>query len=260
MKNEAKEKAVAPKVETPIAAYQMSQADQEAMFGDIGAEDVSIPRITVLQGLSPEVSEGLGTPGDLFVKGLNQNLGKQPIEIIPLMRNRSRMRWKPMDEGGGILCQALDGLNGIGDPGGDCQSCKYTEWTIKDPKSGKMKPGCDIVQNVICVIRKEEEWVPMALSGSRTKLRALRDLNSLLMLEQQKGRPIFGKSYVLKVVKKSSGQISYFNISITPGNGNQVLPDVEVQKAARLFQGLRGKTFRIDQPMETEQHHDTSDI
>ena len=259
MKNKPEEKAITSKGEMAVEPYKMSQEDQELMFGDMGAEDLSIPRITVLQGLSPEVSEGLGTPGDLFVKGLNQNLGKAAVEIIPLLRNRSRIRWKAMDDGGGILCQALDGLNGVGDPGGDCQSCNFKEWIVKDPKSGKMKPGCDLFQNVICVLRKEEEWVPMALSGSRTKLKALKDLNSLLMLEQQKGRPIFGKSYTLKAVKKSSGAISYFNLSITPGNGNQVLPDVEVHKAAKLFQGFLGKTIRVDQTPES-QHHDVSDI
>jgi hypothetical protein len=182
MKNKPEEKAITSKGEMAVEPYKMSQEDQELMFGDMGAEDLSIPRITVLQGLSPEVSEGLGTPGDLFVKGLNQNLGKAAVEIIPLLRNRSRIRWKAMDEGGGILCQALDGLNGVGDPGGDCQACNFKEWIVKDPKSGKMKPGCDLFQNVICVLRKEEEWVPMALSGSRTKLKALKDLNSLLML------------------------------------------------------------------------------
>ena len=54
-KNEVQAKA---KAKTEISTeLQMSKDDIEQMYGGMGQEDVTIPRIVILQGLSPEVVE-----------------------------------------------------------------------------------------------------------------------------------------------------------------------------------------------------------
>lgn len=225
---------------------KMSAADLALMGGGMDSEDIAVPRLVILQSLSPEVTtERVGQPGDFYLKGLNLNLGRGPLEIIPLLRSKSRMRWKPMDMGGGILCQSSDGVTGVGEPGGNCGTCTKKDWIHKDAKTGKLKPDCDLNQNVICVLRGQSDWVPVAFSGSRTRLKAFKELNSLLMIELNKGRPIFTKCYAVKSVTRQSGAIVYQAFTISPGNNNQLLPPDEQKKAWDFFQGIKGKKLIV---------------
>lgn len=222
--------------------------DIGTMYGDLGADDIAVPRLTVLQGLSPQVSDGLGKPGTLFVTGLNRDLGRE-LEIVPLLRNRTRMRWRPLDEGGGIICQSFDSKTGVGDPGGDCERCPMAVWRSSKP------PLCDVYENVIVALRADEDWVPVALSGARTKLKAMKDLNTLFMAEMLKKRPLFMKSYVIRVIDKmNKAGLKYYNFRVMPGNNNQVLPAAEIEKAQRLYDMIKHRTLNIQQTADDAQH------
>lgn len=226
----------------------LSKADIEQMYGGMEQEDVTIPRIVILQGLSPEVTEGKGTPGQFYVKGFERNLGKGPVELVVIMRSKSRIRWRDLKLGGGLLCQSPDAKMGQGDPGGECEKCQYSAWVGTDGK-----PGCDLYQNVIVVLRKDEDWIPMALSGNRTKLKPIKNLNSLLMLEMTKGRPLFSKSYNLESMMRQNTQgLQYFTYRISPANENAVLPLEEQKKAANLFSSIKGRKLNIVEDNQDE--------
>ncbi len=244
-------KDLTPQAQHEMATVKIDAADLSQMFGEFEREDLTIPRLQLLQSMSPEVDDGLGKPGDLFVKGQNRNLGKADLEFIPLMRSKSRILWKDLSQGGGILCQAHDGKTGVGAPGGTCDVCPMQEW------HGKDKPQCDVYQNIIVVFRRDEEWFPVAVSGARTKLKPLRELNNLLALELNKQRPLFAKSYFLKVIEKSSktGK-KYFTFAITPANQNQVLPIEEQERAYGIFQKFKGVVIQADAgPEVNEESH-----
>lgn len=229
-------------------AVELSKADIEQMYGGMEQEDVTIPRVVILQGLSPEVTEGKGTPGQFYVKGFERNLGKGPIEIIVIMRNKSRIRWRDLKLGGGILCTSNDAKIGTGDPGGECEKCQLSAWMGTDGK-----PGCDLYQNVLIVLRKDEDWIPMALSGNRTKLKPIKNLNSLLMLEMTKGRPLFAKSYMLESMQRQSSQgLQYFSYRISPANNNEQISQAEQQKAMQIFNSIRGKKLNIMEDQNEE--------
>lgn len=222
----------------------------EAMMGDMGQDDVNIPRLVVLEGLSPEVTkEKLGFPGDLFVKVLNKNYKDGPVEVIPLFRYKSRIRFKPKNEGGGILCRSKDGKVGVGEPGGNCLTCGKKEW------HGVEQPECSEFHNVICLIRGEEDKFPVAVSGSKTRLKAFKNWNSLFLMNTQpnkdfpQGRPLFAKSYLIKpkAVQNAAQQESHtFDFSV--GNNNAPLPAAEQEMAFEWFNRLIGKV----QVMEDE--------
>lgn len=244
-KNELEKKS---SQEIGASTLGLSSADMQQMYGDMGQEDVTIPRIVILQGLSPEVTEGKGTPGQFYVKGFERNLGKGPVELIVIMRSKSRIRWRDLKLGGGILCQSPDAKIGQGDPGGECEKCQFSAWVGQDGK-----PGCDLYQNVIVVLRTDEDWIPMALSGNRTKLKPIKNLNSLLMLEMTKGRPLFSKSYNLESMMRQNTQgLQYFTYRISPANGNAVLPLEEQKKAANLFASIKGRKLNIVEDNQEE--------
>lgn len=230
-----------------LAGLELSAADQAAMYGELTQEHVTIPRLSVIELLSPEFKEQLGKTGDFFVKGANINLGKEPLEIVVLMRSNSRMRWKPMNEGGGIICQSRDGKKGVGEPGGDCSKCSLKDW------QGSNKPQCDGYENFIVVLRKDlqnGEPMPMAISGSRTRLKGLKDFNTMLMLSIQKRRPLFYKSYVIQTVHKVNGQNDWHIFRFSPGNNNAPLPEAEQLAAMQLFKAYSNMNIDIQQDRE----------
>lgn len=227
---------------------KLSKDDIEQMYGGMGQEDITIPRIVVLQGLSPEVMDGKGKPGEFYIKGFERNLGKGPIEFIVILRSKSRLRWRDLKLGGGILCQSTDAKLGVGDPGGECEKCSLAAW-----QTDSGQPGCDLYQNVIVVLRKDEDWIPMALSGNRTKLKPIKNLNSLLMLEMTKGRPMFAKVYALEAMQKQNTQgMQYFSYRISPANENKLLPIEEQQKALSIFNSIKGRKINIAEEQDSE--------
>lgn len=238
---------MADKEEPTKALAPITPTRQELveMGGEFEREDLSVPRLALLQSTSPEVADGLGRPGDLFIKGQNRVIDTRELEIIPILRSKSRILWKDLQNGGGILCQATDGKHGVGAPGGDCNVCPMAEW------HGQGKPSCDLYQNVMVVFRQDEDWFPVVISGARTKLKALRELNNLLAMELQKGRPLFSKSYLLKVIQKT-GNVGnkYFTFTISPANKNAQLSPEEQQRAYEIFS--RFKTVAIQPDAEPE--------
>lgn len=241
------------KEETALAVPQMDATELKEMYGEMDSTDITIPRIVILQGLSPEVSEGRGKPGEFFIKGLERNLGATPLEVIVLLRNKSRIRWQDLQLGGGILCRSFDAKVGIGEPGGSCEACKFSQWEVSDENKGG-RPGCDIYQNLIVVIRNDGEWLPMAISGNRSKLKALKNLNSLLMVELAKQRPLFSKSYVIEPKDATNPKgLRYFSYRVSPANNNQQLPEEEQLRAYELFKSLKGKKIDIVQDQEKEE-------
>ena len=232
-----KQEIATTKENLPVVSAQ----DQKQMYGELDASDIIVPRITVLQGLSPEVNEGLGTPGNFFVQGLNIMLGKK-FEFIVLMRNKTRIRWLPINEGGGILCRSFDAKRGEGNPGGECEKCALKDW------AGTTAPACDVYENVIVMLRGSDDQIPMVLSGSRTKLKSLKQLNTLLMMQMQKQRPLYMKSYVASAVEKTNkGGLKYWSLSFSVGNNNSILPQVEIDSAAAMFETLKNRKLIIDQ-------------
>lgn len=228
----------------------MGKIDQEAMYGGIDASDITIPSLVVLEGTSDEVkTQKLGHPGDLFIRVLNQNIGEGPLEVIPLKRFKNRIRREVKRDAAGnvtkdmnapILCRSLDGKTGAGQPGGECAACPHTQFTGNNP------PECSDFQNVLCLVRGEEPF-PIVVTGSRTRLKAMKAWNGMLMMEANKGRPMFCKSYLIKPIVHQSpkGDTHTFNISV--GNNNAVLPEAEQKMALGWFEKLAGKSITVEE-------------
>lgn len=99
--------------------------------------EVTMPRLRIAQGLTPEVQEGTARPGDVLL------LGHEPVKtavLIPVMFGRTRRRADPTDRMAPPLCQSPNGRKGIGDPGIDCNTCPYARWRQATEAGGKNTP------------------------------------------------------------------------------------------------------------------------
>lgn len=190
-------------------------------FENMEKDDVQMPRIKLLQALSPEVSEeGSELKAGFMVHSADPSIsfGKE-VGFIPLGFFKSRMWWRDQKEGGGQECVALDGRNARSPKGktvedkptSKCSECIYKEWNNEAEDEDDKKPKCTSYMNFPALVN----GVPIALSFERTKLEAGRNLLTLAQLLGGGGHSIYAGKYRLKVKsdKNSAGQ-PYFNFVV----------------------------------------------
>lgn len=77
----------------------------------LGSGDVEVPRIKLMQKISPEleVNNDLRA-GDFFHTLADLNLGSE-VRITPIYVDQGFILWRPQETGGGILARADDGIH-----------------------------------------------------------------------------------------------------------------------------------------------------
>lgn len=84
---------------------------QGAGTENLGTTDMEVPRIKLIQAISPELETFNGLKaGEFFHTMVEESLGKS-LRITPIYTDRRYILWKPRKSGGGILARADDGIN-----------------------------------------------------------------------------------------------------------------------------------------------------
>ena len=157
--------------EKQIVKYDIpapAKVGQIAGLEGFDSEMLIIPRIKMVQMLSVEVTDGI-KPGSL-VDSVTKEVLAEPGEsllVVPLMVGRSRIFFRPIKEGGGIACRAIDGRNGIGEPGGLCAVCPKKEWT-QNEKGENQPPECTEFLNVAVMPLRDGQSIPLIVSFGKT--------------------------------------------------------------------------------------------
>jgi len=105
-------KAVA-KVAPGNAALPDYLRDQEktVKVGNVDSTDRIIPRVKLLQGISPEVTEYDNAKAGQFWHSVASELLGTEIIGIPIILNKTYVLWAPRNDDRGILARASDGIN-----------------------------------------------------------------------------------------------------------------------------------------------------
>ena len=110
-------------------------------FEDEEAGDVIIPRVKVVQTLSPERKDKIANEGDIINSLTKERLNGKTF--IPVFKFNNNVWWKDRAEGGGIRCMARDGRVGAMSDGSTkmCAQCRRCEFD--NTKQGKeAMPTC----------------------------------------------------------------------------------------------------------------------
>jgi hypothetical protein len=104
-------KAVAPATSKEVAAVGAFDASMFATgstgFENVTQKDLMIPRITILQALSPQCVEGKPQynekfrPGNYFDTGMNEQYGKT-LDFLPVHFTKQYLIWAPRESGKGL--------------------------------------------------------------------------------------------------------------------------------------------------------------
>lgn len=151
-------------------------------FEDDNAEDMIIPRVKVIQTLSPERKDKLAVEGDIINSLTKEKLnGKM---FIPVFKFNNNIWWRDRSDGGGIKCIAREAKYGIMSDGTNlvCASCKRYEFD--NTKQGKEAlPTCTKYINFFGFFAGER--MPIILSFSKTSYNEGKKLYSLAKVTMQ---------------------------------------------------------------------------
>lgn len=200
-----------------VPAYlQRPKGQRPAGFDNMDRSDWTLPRLGLCQSNSPQRQEGdakhiEGLKDGQFFNSITQTVYGKSVKIVPLLFFKSRIRFRDMDEGGGILCRADDGKKGIGDPGGDCEKCSMAQFSQGENKN-TVPPECDHFYNyAVLVIPEEGSLGPDSLavmSLKSTGLKTAREFNALLRL---RNTDFFAGVYdITSAVQKNQAKQSWF--------------------------------------------------
>lgn len=200
--NEMIEEGTSPNDQTNLEVYTPQSAmGAYSNTPMIDTSDVFIPKLRLAQALTSEVVNGAAKSGDWVISG--EDPMKKPT-IIPMLMNRRRELRDP-DESRQVLCRSVDSLHGIGDPGGDCNTCPMAKWSEAKGKNKKnMPPQCNFIYSyVIYIVETNSVCI---LEFSRTSIAAGKMLNTMIL---QKGLGTFAAQLSAASSKNDRNQTFY---------------------------------------------------
>lgn len=151
-------------------------------FEDEESNDVIIPRVKVIQTLSPERKDKIAEEGDIINSLTKEKLNGKTF--IPVFKFNNNVWWRERSEGGGIKCIAREGRIGTMSDGTTlmCQQCRRCEFD--NTKQGKeAMPTCTKYINFFGFFAGER--MPIILSFSKTCYNEGKKLYSLAKVTMQ---------------------------------------------------------------------------
>lgn len=151
-------------------------------FEDEEAGDMIIPRVKIIQTLSPERKEGIASEGDI-INSLTKDKYNGKM-FVPVFKFNNNVEWKDRSDGGGIKCIARDGKVGESSDGTTllCAQCRRNEFD--NTKQGReAAPKCTKYINFFGFFAGER--MPMILSFGKTNYNEGKKLYSLAKVTMQ---------------------------------------------------------------------------
>ncbi len=169
------------------------------------ADDVTIPRLRLAQGLTKEVQDGNAKPGEFLLSGAAPR-----HEVTATVLAIAKFRRLTNGDDGSVLCRSEDGYLGVGDPGGDCESCPLSKWINAPEGSGKKNtpPQCQFGYRYLLDVADYGQCV---FEMKRTSIPAAKALNAMVI------RFGYGKTRVtIKAQKGTGSRGTYYTPVVVP--------------------------------------------
>lgn len=196
------EVAVVEEEDNAMAVTNLPSFMEEGDKGteDLGSDDVQLPWLKLLQGTTPGLHEKGLRQGNFFHSIIEEELdGDEGLDIVVILALKPRyMLFNPLDQGGGILARAEDGVHW--EPANHTFEVKLdkgkttvhwrtantvaasglAKWGSTDPSDPKSPPAADLQYRYICVAKDRPDLGAFMISLQRSGIKAAKHLNSLL--------------------------------------------------------------------------------
>lgn len=235
----------APADQVPDYIRQDSNRGNE----NVGTEDLVIPRLELVQALSPCLDENNeaayiegAKQGQLF-NSLTRELYGSSVLVVPVMFMKQYLVWRDRKKGGGF--------------GGAFNSIADAKDEISRREDPENWEPVETGQHLVLIIKANGALEEAMISMSRTKLKISRQWNSLI---RQGGGDRFSRVYQITGVKETnSNNDTYFNFSVKFVG----FPSQDIyERASELYERIAGgdvnvvmDTSYVDEISDREEVH-----
>ena len=233
-----KTKDLVAKEETTEVA---NQTGMPLGFEDDDANDMIIPRVKVIQTLSPERKDKIANEGDIINSLTKDKLNGKVF--IPVFKFNNNIWWRDRSDGGGIRCIARDGRLGTMSDGTNlvCASCKRCEFD--NTKQGKESlPTCTKYINFFGFFAGER--MPIILSFAKTSYNEGKKLYSLAKVTMQN---MWNYGYALNEKLQAKGGNEWFICVPTPAGATE---ESDREVGLSLYKMYRNSLQNMEYDME----------
>jgi hypothetical protein len=209
---------ISNKKNTDLAVANSFIEDANSGLENITSEDLTIPRLKILQALSPEVQKRDGkyvdgaSAGDIIntVTGALYGEDKQ-LTVLPVSYKRLFLEWQPRESGGGLVAQHEDQA--------------VLSKTTKNQIGQDMLENGNYIQtsanHFVLIINDDGSFDQAMIPMAGTQLKKSRTWNSVMASIKMRSDdkvftpPSFSHKYSLKTVQESNDRGTWFGWSVT---------------------------------------------
>lgn len=204
---------------------------QKAKIGNVDRTDLVIPRIKLLQAISPELVEfeGQARAGQFWHTIASESMGAELL-AVPIVIKKSYVLWAPRNDDRGILARAMDGIH-WDNPGAEFSvkpkgSPNSVTYQLKDtvaesgldqfgssiPGDSNSVPAASLTYNMLWYFPEFVQFSPAVIINTRSSIKPMQQL-----LSKIDSKPVahFVQMYTIGTVMMKGAEGPYFNYSYT---------------------------------------------
>jgi hypothetical protein len=166
----------------------------------------------------------------------------EKVEVIPLIFSKSRIYFRDLKEGGGILCQSFNGIDG-GTISPTCAACPNSHFGAKGEA-----PLCNVFMNFASLLTGSKQLI--AASFKSSGLKAARGWVTRL---QMFNKPAYTQVYEIKTIPAKNQKGDFFAPVIT---FKRWATEEEFKFAAAQFAAIKGQNIVVDTEHEVDDEYE----
>jgi hypothetical protein len=250
------------KVNSGIPAHLAQYA--KTKIGNVDSSDRIIPRIKLMQAISPELTDfDEAKAGQFWHTIAQQNLGPT-IRAVPIVIRKSYVLWAPRNDDRGILARAMDGVHWdpanaefTVKPKGSATPVTYkTANTVAEsrldqfgtsiPGDPNSAPAASLTYNMLWHLIDYPELSPSVVINTRSSVKPMQQLLSRI---DSKPVPHFCQVYDISSVQQKGAEGPYFNFAYT---GAGFADEAQAEFCSAMFQQFSQGSWVANDEAEDE--------
>lgn len=210
--------AVAIKETSAVALPDFMKGHEGQGTERLTSADVEVPRIKLMQALSPELQEHNDLKqGDFFHSIAEINLGRV-LRVTPIFVDQRFILWRPRETGGGILARADDGIHWspantefqvklksgadvVWKTTSTVDQSGLNKWGSSNPNDVNSPPAATRMYNIVVSFPDEPDMPPAVVTLQRAAIKVARKFIGKLKITRA---PSYGLIFNMKAVEDAN--------------------------------------------------------
>lgn len=256
--------AVAGKQDAGLPAYLQGQSFKPE--DNFDSSDVVVPRIKLLQGISPEITTfDAAKVGEFWHSGMDINLGPK-VKFVIADRRKKYLLSAPLEDGAGVLARSDDFINwdrlgewsvkqkGVKNPvkwaitNLNVLESGMTKWGTYNPEDPDSGPAATMFYDYLVFLPDHLDLGPAVISLARSAIKkAKKGLNDKISVHATNGRPMQALVFEASSVDETSDSGGFKNWQFGSAGFNM---DEALFNLAREHVGALGR-FKVADEADT---------